>query len=88
MAQTRTLRAKNKMELETRIKGDLDSGTFAYHPKIQERLQQALTLEQKKLETCDLGNLADTQAMVKALRLMIALPEKILTEERLKKERG
>ncbi len=73
------------MEIQSKVKGELDSETFAYHPKITARLKQSLEQEKRKLETCLPGDVEKIQAMVGALRLMIDLPEKILYEERYKR---
>jgi hypothetical protein len=73
------------MEIQSRVRGDLELDVFAYHPKIQERLNDWLVREQSKLETCEPHDLPKVQAMVAALKMMVSLPERILQEERHKR---
>lgn len=60
---------------------------FDYHPKVKEKIEGELLRHQRKLETVAAHDLPDAQAMVKALRLMLELPERVREEEK-RKENG
>lgn len=69
-------------ELDIISRDHSESDRFEFHPKLRARLSASLAQQQQQLESCKPEELAQRQAMVSALRMMLALPEQMKQEER------
>lgn len=69
------------MDSITRPLEEIERDSLEYHPKVKARLAEEMERAQAKLETVKPEELADAQAWMKALRMMLKLPQTIFEEE-------